>query len=343
MDPNSYGAGSYWEKNWTSADKAIFIGWKFGGASTTDVDASHALTFMLSCMKCDATGWVAIGINPTVGRDVQQMEGTSAIVWKIDEDSVREYDIGPPQSNSRKKGIVPWGSRNHIDRIAIDVDNRHATFSIGVGVNPNFEWRIASALVDNRNESTVVTYAYSLSGGWAAQHSARGVVPLKLRPPAHDPVAAATTATPTIDADTSVALATLLAILGAVAVNVLLLAIAVGTVLVIIAVLKRSRAEHHAEMAHNIAAGATVSDKAKPSSSGRYHDLANGAAPALPARPTVELTPVHAETLHSPDFRASDLTRILTDDLDSSQRPARGSTAAFDTFSPARSLDVHAL
>ena len=215
-----------------------------------------------------------------------------------------------------------------------------------------------------------MTYAYALSGGWAAQHSAKGVVPLKLRPPAHEPIAAGVAATPTIEADPNVALTTLLAILGAVAVNVLLLAVVVGTVLVVIGVLKRSRAEHHAEMAHSVAAGATVGAKVRGlPSSGSYHDLGNGVAsgpkPALPARPNataVELTTAAdfrasdvTRILPNPttgsstvertavDFRASDLTRILTDDcLDSAQRPVSQSFSILSPHTRELSTDTRA-
>ena len=112
----AFGDGSYWEKNWTSPDKGLFIGWKFGGAVASDLDAAHAITFMLSCPQCDSTGgWVAIGINPG-SPTVSSMVGTSAVVWQIGGTAspVREFEIGA----HGRAGIVPWGSRNHIDRIA---------------------------------------------------------------------------------------------------------------------------------------------------------------------------------------------------------------------------------
>ena len=288
VPPSAFVDGSNWEKNWTSADKAIFIGWKFGGAEANDVEASHALTFMLSCMKCDGTGWVAIGVNPTAGTITPRMEGTSALIWKIGEDSIREYEIGPPQQGDRQAGIVPWGSRNHIDRIATDATNRRATFSIGAArSNVNYAWHIGSTQIDNVNATTMVTYAYALTGGPNAQHIARGSVPLRLRLPAHEPVAAARTdvdiANGSSGADTT--LATALAILAAVGINVLLVALAVVVVAIIVGILVKARRGYHAELLQNKAPGAIVGKATARD--------AQAAAPRLPSRPSanVELTP----------------------------------------------------
>ena len=152
---DAFGDRSYWEKNWTSPDGALFIGWKFGGAVASDLEAAHALTFMLSCPGCDGTGWVAIGINPG-SPTASSMVGTSAVVWQIGASSapVREFEIG---AHSRA-GIIPWGSRNHIDRIAIDPVGRHCSFSIGIGTNAEYTWNIGSAPIDNVNSSTQLTY-----------------------------------------------------------------------------------------------------------------------------------------------------------------------------------------
>ena len=69
-------------------------------------------------------------------------------------------------------------------------------------------------------------YAYALSGGFATKHSAKGVVALDLRPPAHVPLgegARTPAASSGVDSKARAALSALLAILGAVGVNVLLL------------------------------------------------------------------------------------------------------------------------
>ena len=139
---SSYSDGAAWPRNWTSPDGALFIGWKHGGVDDNDLEASNSLTFLLSCPQCDSTGWVGIGVN-VLSPDTAAMVGTSAVVWKIEHGTVREYELGSKNS----KGVVPWGQRNHIDRIASDSTARRATFSIGIGVNPRNDWKIASSAI----------------------------------------------------------------------------------------------------------------------------------------------------------------------------------------------------
>ena len=112
------------------------------GVDDNDLEASNSLTFLLSCPQCDSTGWVGIGVN-VLSPDTAAMVGTSAVVWKIEHGTVREYELGSKNS----KGVVPWGQRNHIDRIASDSTARRATFSIGIGVNPRNDWKIASSAI----------------------------------------------------------------------------------------------------------------------------------------------------------------------------------------------------
>jgi hypothetical protein len=109
------------------------------------------------------------------------MVGTSAVIWKIEHSTVREYEIGGKNS----KGVVPWGQRNHIDRIASDSAARRATFSIGIGYNPSNEWTIASNSIATDSLQTV-TWAYGMSGGFG-YHSQRGIAKLDLRPIKEDP------------------------------------------------------------------------------------------------------------------------------------------------------------
>ena len=310
VPPSAYGAGSTWDNTWVSADKNVHIGWKFGGALDTDTDASNALTFRLSCPGCAADGWVAIGINPaTANRTHAQMEGTSAIIWKLGDNSVREYEI----AEKKVATIIPWGSRMHIDRIATDAGGKHATFSIGAGPNPGYEWHIGSSTIDNFQEITTMTYAYALEGGFVF-HNGRGVVPMKLRPPAHDPLAAAAAD----DADgwssdsgkEKAALGATLAILGGIGVNILLVAVIAATVVIVVLVLKRARTEHHLELEQRLASGARI---------GKAFD-GKPSPPPLPQRVGVQLLPLGSAQPSASRASVEDSDFYLDLDADSSKR-----------------------
>jgi hypothetical protein len=286
-----------------SADKHIQIGWKFGGALEGDAAASNALTFMLSCPGCAADGWVAIGINPATSNGTSaQMEGTSAVVWKLADDSIREYEI----SEKTISKIIPWGSRMHLDRIATDAAGKHATFSIGAGPNPGYEWHIGSSKIDNFQEVTTMTYAYGLQGGFVG-HSGRGVVPMKLRPPAHEPQVAAAADDGSWSGDAGKAKAALgaaLAILGGIGVNLVLIAIIAAAIVMVVLVLKRARTEHHLELEHKLASGACI---------GKAFDM-KLAVPPLPPRPRGSAQPSASRaSVEDSDF-------FLDLDADSSKR-----------------------
>ena len=151
---SEFDASTVWANNWTSPDGAIFVGWKEGGLDPADTEAAEALTFVLFCATCDETGWVAIGINP--GTTTAQMIGTSAIIWKMDEGTIREYDV----NSKAPTGVVPWSAERHVGRVAIDLQARRATFSIGAGANPSREWSIAGAQISQVSEETNVMFAY---------------------------------------------------------------------------------------------------------------------------------------------------------------------------------------
>ena len=171
---SSYGDGSQWPQNFTSPDGNVFIGWKHGyvegvASAAEEAAAKNSITFGLGCAACGSNGWVAIGINPS-SPNASLMSGTSAVIWKVGEGTVREYEIGAQS----KVGIVPWGARNHIDKVAMDPTSGRASFALGSGGGAITVWSIGSATLDHTSAAQRLTWAYGTSG-WS-QHgvSARG-------------------------------------------------------------------------------------------------------------------------------------------------------------------------
>ena len=174
--PAAYSDESEWPRNWTSPDGKLFIGWKMGGLEASDTAANGAITFTLGCPTCTASGegWVAIGVNPS-SPDASAMAGTSAVIWKVGEGTIREYEL----TMTSKAGVVPWGQLNHIGNIAIDSASGRASFSIGVGVNPSQTWNIGSSTITHATQR--LAWAYG-TNSWS-YHIERGSVMLDLSPP----------------------------------------------------------------------------------------------------------------------------------------------------------------
>ena len=183
----TYSDGSEWPRNWTSPDGKLFVGWKMGGLEASDTTANGAITFTLGCPTCTASGegWVAIGVNPS-SPDASAMAGTSAVIWKVGEGTIREYEL----TMTSKAGVVPWGQLNHIGNVAIDAASGRASFSIGMGVNPSQTWNIGSATITHAT-SQRLSWAYG-THSWS-YHLERGSVMLDLGPP-RDPTMAPTSA-----------------------------------------------------------------------------------------------------------------------------------------------------
>jgi hypothetical protein len=175
-----------WPRSWTSPDGELFVGWKEGGDTASDSTVTaDAMTFVLSCASCDSTGWVGIGVNPMSSATSAKMIGTSVIIWKIGEGTIREYVI----DGQSVAGVVPWGSQRHIDHVAMDVANGRATFTLGNVASPSAidddawqNWDVGSGRINKLQETTILTWAYARGGSDAfAYHTARGVAAVDLR------------------------------------------------------------------------------------------------------------------------------------------------------------------
>lgn len=183
LPASAYDDGSVWPHNFTSPTDnnggQLFIGWKVGGLEANDVASKDAITFTLRCPKCaEFSGYAAIGINPT-SPDRATMTGTSVVIWDISASTIREYEI----TSKSMAGVRPWGQMNHLDNIAMDATNGYASFSIGVGSNPERTWNIGSSLIAH-NLSQRLTWAYSTSAGFG-HHTAKGTEVLPLSSPSN--------------------------------------------------------------------------------------------------------------------------------------------------------------
>ena len=172
VDQNSFNDGSSWPRNFTTPNNELFIGWKQGGLNSTNTkNVLNALTFLFVCPGCDATGWVALGINhgahvATPG--VAKMVGTRAVIWQMATDTIKEYTITGKSADT----IEVFAQGNHIAHVATMPATKRATFALGFGNNPFNHWQIADEHIDLIADQEVM-WAYG-SGG-LSYHRARGI------------------------------------------------------------------------------------------------------------------------------------------------------------------------
>jgi hypothetical protein len=249
---SSYGDGSQWPQNFTSPDGNVFVGWKHGyiegtASAAEEAAAKNSITFGIGCATCGSTGWVAIGINPS-SPNASLMAGTSAVIWKLGEGTVREYEIG----GQSKFGIVPWGARNHIDKVATDPTSGRASFALGIGGGAITVWGIGSATLDHTSAAQRLTWAYGTSG-WS-QHgtTARGSAVVDVRQPtavAAEPQAPA--ADPPLNDGANDDAATTGLIVGLSLGGAAIVALLVAVVLTIVIVVAQKRSRGAARLASN--------------------------------------------------------------------------------------------